>query len=295
MTKGHITLIVTGAISVFALFFEGTIRSLIFTIGITGVVGCATNAIAIKMLFDRMYILPKQEKWPLPYSGILELQREKIAQAIGWVVAKRLVCPEAVLRMITAPDFRDSAQKILQSKLHSVANNAEILKILVQDIKTACMAFVESDIFRNNLQERLYQHFGKLGSVCMYFSIFRNYETATPYLQNEMKMVVQYICDDAVFHAKLREALEDLLSRLNMAHSSIKENLQQHGRKILEELIHQIDLQKLVANEIANFAPGELSQIVLKITAENLDWLEVWGGALGAAGGVLFWIIERCL
>ena len=117
MSKGQFTLIITSIIALIGFFLPKPVDSFFFTIGTTGIIGCATNVLAIKMLFDRIYLLPRWKKFPLPYSGILEMEREKIAIAIGWVVSKKLVSPEAIMRMINSQDFQKSSQKVIQEKL----------------------------------------------------------------------------------------------------------------------------------------------------------------------------------
>ena len=82
----------------------------------------------------------------------------------------------------------------------------------------------------------------------------------------------------------MRKIIEDLPSRILSLQSLIRKNIQFHGKEMIKELLEKLELDKVVANEIAKFEPGEMSHLVLKITAENLDWLEVWGGFLGVLG-----------
>ena len=94
MTKGHVTLIICGIITALALLFPGDWRAFIYTVGVTALVGCATNALAIKMLFDYIYIDPWHKWGKLPCSGILEDQRAEVAGAIGWAVAQNCSPPK---------------------------------------------------------------------------------------------------------------------------------------------------------------------------------------------------------
>lgn len=293
--KGLITLCFSSIFILLSLFFEGDLRSFLFTLGITAVVGCATNGIAIQMLFDRMYIIPKYQKLPLPYSGILEMQRNQIAQAIGWVVAKKLVSPEAVFRLVTTPEFQNSTSQIIRDKLIILAHNQDLIQLLVREIEKSLLSFVDSDVFWGNVQERIYQKLGKAGMVLFAVELMRGRELIAPLIQSEIKTILQGICSDPRFNDQVQGMVEHLLERLQQVEENVKQNFQNQGLKMIEELIHEVDIQTLVANEISGFAPGQLSQIVLKITNENLDWLEVWGGVLGGIGGAIFWILGKCL
>lgn len=292
--KGWITLGFSAIFILIALFFTGDVRSFFFTLGITAVVGCATNGIAIRMLFDRIYLLPKHQKIPVPYSGILEMQRVQIAQAIGWVVAKRLVSPAAVLRVVTTPEFQTSTSQIIKDKLSILAHNPDLIDLLVEEIEKSLLSFIDSDVFWGNVQERIYQKMGKAGVLLLAVELMRGRELIAPIIQSEIKTILQGICDDPRFEDQVQAMVENLLDRLQKVGDDIKQNFQTQGLKMVEELIHEVDIQTMVANEIAGFAPGELSNIVLKITNENLDWLEVWGGALGGIGGVIFWALGKC-
>lgn len=294
MTKGKITSIVALALAGIGLLLPGELRSLIFNMGVASWIGYGTNALAIRMLFDRMYLLPKWKKWPLPYSGILELEREKIATAIAWVVSKRLISQDAMLKMVISKDFRASIREIIEKKLQKLAQENGIVELLAQDLEKAFTNFVESDVFRDNLQGLLYQHFGKVGSVLVGSKLFRSKEMLTPYLQKEITNVISSICHDVKFHAQLRAVIMDFPEQCLSLQTLLEENMQNRTKEVIRELLEQVDIQKIVKEEISNFPPGELSGIVLKITAENLDWLEVWGGFLGAVAGGIFWTIERC-
>ncbi|NUM33476.1 MAG: DUF445 family protein [Candidatus Brocadiae bacterium] len=293
MKRGQITFLVTLSLMILGLILPGQMRKLIFAMGITGFVGYGTNVLAIRMLFDRIYLIPKWKKFPLPYSGILEIEREKIACAIGWVVSQRLVSRDALLGMIVSKEFRSRIRSIVEKKLQSIAQDKSIVSKLVQDVETALIGFVENDIFRDNLQELLYQHLGKVGNVLIGSRIFRDKEKLTPYLQKEFKNVLEAICRDPKFYQKIQITVENLAENCFSLQSLLEESLQAYSKETLRELLENVDFYKIVKDEVSNFPPGELSGIVLKITAENLDWLEVWGGFLGILAGILFWTMER--
>src|SRR5690606_15972553 len=70
-------------------------------IGTAALIGAFTNRIAIHALFD---------PWPsrrlrLPYTGIIEIERRRIEQALMTAVSERLVTPE-----VLAEELRDSDQ-----------------------------------------------------------------------------------------------------------------------------------------------------------------------------------------
>ena len=116
------------------------------------------------------------------------MEREKIATAIGWVVSKKLVSPDAIMRMINSQDFQESSQKVIQEKLYQVANDEIILGILIQDIKKILFKFIDSKIFRNQLQGNFYKHLGKFGIILVKSNQFRQKELVTPYIQKEIKI-----------------------------------------------------------------------------------------------------------
>ncbi len=293
--KGVITMLISCFVAGVGLFFNGSLRSFLFTLGVTGAVGCGTNGLAIQMLFDRMYLIPRYKKFPIPFSGTLEIQRKQIAQAIGWVVAKRLVSPQAIIRLVTSPDFQSSTCQIIRDKLLALAEDSHLVQKLTQEMEQSLSTFIDSEVFQKNLEDRVFRRLGKAGLMVIAYEVVRGKRMISPYIQQEIKAVLYNTSQDPQFQKHIGNILESLLEHLNLVEPSIKENFQTQGRQILEELVKKVDFETLVAEEVSNFAPGELSSIVLKITDKNLDWLEVWGGVLGGIGGMLFWTIERCL
>jgi uncharacterized membrane protein YheB (UPF0754 family) len=293
MTKGHITLIATGLIMPLAFFFHGHMRDFIFTLGVSGVVGCATNAIAIRMLFDHIYLLPWLKKWPLPYSGILEEQREEIAKAIGWTVAKRLLSTDALMRAVTAEPFQEVIRSTLGSRLREILCEPGFLEVVSQDIGKHACAFIGSDLFRLKLQQALYRHLGWVGSILVEVKNVRERDKITTQMQRELKQVVAYMCQDESFRLAVRDFLKNLPIKFYDTQTPLKEGVQRCIAVLVRDLLEQVDIEKIVADEVRSFPPGALSSIIIKITAENLDWLEVWGGVLGVLVGGLFWCLGK--
>lgn len=289
MTKGHITLIATGIIMPLGLFFTGNVRDFIFTMGVSGVVGCATNAIAIRMLFDRIYLLPWWQKWPMPYSGILELQREEIAKAIGWTVAKRLLSTDALMRAISSDNFQEVIRTTFGTRLREMLCEPGFLEVVAQDIGKHTCTFIDSELFRLKLQQAIYRHLGWVGSVLVEVKNVRERDKITTQMQKELKHIVEFMCNDEKFRNTLRDFLKTMPNKFYDTQTPLKEGIQRCISVLVRDLLEQVEIDKIVADEVRSFPPGELSNIILKITAENLDWLEVWGGLLGVFCGALFW------
>lgn len=295
MNKGRFTLFVTMGIAVTAFFFEGDTRSLIFTIGVTGVVGCGTNALAIRMLFDRIYLLPWRKKWPLPFSGVLEIKRYDVAAALGWTVSRRLVTPEVITRTVKSPSFQCMIRSAIDNKLNQITDDLAVFKLLMDEVEKSLLAFVDSAVFRQSLQQNIYNRMGWFGEIIIGIKNLREKEKVTPQVQREVKKIVTYLCEDQGFRNALRQLLATLPEKYLTTDSPLKTNIQEHSGHLFRDLLEKTQLDKIVAEEVATFPPGELGNMVVKITSENLYWLEVWGGFLGALGGGIFWFIARWL
>lgn len=314
ITKGRITLVITVLIMVVALFLSGDLRLFLFIVGTNAFVGYATNAVAIRMLFDYLYLLPWKKKWPMPCSGILEEKRVEVASGIGWVVAQRLLSPPTILGNIRSQSFQQVVNDIVTDNFKEISNDPVLMTNLVNELEKSLIAFTDSDIFREKLQYVFYRvnHLQKLfgnansnhsrDTIAARFlnkvkskivSEFCEREKFTPHLQEEMKKVVTHICADSVFHETLQKFVENALQRVIASQSPLKCDIKRHGNLIVQEIIEKIDLEKMVADEVCAFPPGVLRDLMYRITADNLEWLEVWGGILGGLSGIIFWAIVK--
>ena len=88
MSKGQFTLIVTSIITLIGFFFSKPLDSFFFTIGTTGIIGCATNVLAIKMLFDRIYLFPNGKSSRFPTLEFLKWKGKKLLQLLDGLFQK---------------------------------------------------------------------------------------------------------------------------------------------------------------------------------------------------------------
>ena len=295
MTKGQVTLLVTGLIAFSGFFFKGDVRAFIFAIGVNGIVGCWTNGMAIRMLFDYIYVIPWKKKWALPYSGILEERRAEVAASIGRTVATKLLSTETIMETAREPSFQQATGHAVDQNIRELLNEPGFMELLLEELDKYISNFLDSELFRQKLQESVFGHLGWLGSVLVEFKNVRDKDKITPQMQKEIKRIAQYLCADESFKESLREFLKKLPSKIAAHHSPLKAHLQCCSATLVQELVEKIDVEKVVAEQVEQFKPGEMSDLILKITAENLDWLEVWGGVLGVLGGAVFWVLGRYL
>ncbi|HPY75587.1 MAG: DUF445 family protein [Planctomycetes bacterium] len=293
MTKGKITLLGTTVITFIGLFFEGEYRSFLFSVGVTGFVGCSTNMLAIRMLFERVYLIPHKKKFPLPYSGILELQKEKLALVIGKVIVQRLISPEILLKMMKTTDFKMTIHSILENKLEVMSQDPKVIQNVIHKLHHTFQIFIESSFFHDHLQQSIYQHLGNVGSLLTASRTFRNKETITPYLQNEIKNILENMCTDHQFTKHVHNMIQTIPIQITLPHKNNVFHI--YTEEFLQQIIINLDLQQVITHEIQQFQPGEMSKLIQRITADNLGWLEVWGGILGIVVGALFWILEKLI
>lgn len=83
---------------------------------IAGIVGYATNKLAIKMLFR-----PYSPKWyTLGWQGIVPRSRAKLAELIGNMVAKKLLSPNDIALSFKNKIVTNNIQKFIENKLKNI-------------------------------------------------------------------------------------------------------------------------------------------------------------------------------
>ncbi|MFO8008223.1 MAG: DUF445 family protein [Candidatus Brocadiia bacterium] len=140
MTKGDWTALASvllTAVGLAAWFgaLPGWLAGLAY-VGGAALVGCLTNRMAIKALFD---------PWPsrrlrLPYTGILERDRPQIEDAIARAVSERLMTPEVVSRAVRESGFTERLQEQAASLADSLSDApADGQASAAEELADACL------------------------------------------------------------------------------------------------------------------------------------------------------------
>jgi uncharacterized membrane protein YheB (UPF0754 family) len=261
-----------------SLQFEGLIR----IISVSGLIGYLTNWIAITMLFKPV------KKRPLLGQGLVPAHKDRIAYRLSHAVSEDLINPDLIKQKI-----RES-EAISRYRLQAIDHIEQITERedFRADLKQWLLDYVDSMVQNPEFRKRMSDH------------ILLEIEDA---LQNRALEKAALKTYSFLSGQTLHEFIENLLERLPVTAERnigyIEEYLDEFPEKIhrnsdkidevitllLYKLINQLNVQKLVEENLQKYDEQRLEEMIRNATNEQLKTIQYLGAVLGTIGGFVIW------
>jgi uncharacterized membrane protein YheB (UPF0754 family) len=249
-------------------------QDLVLQVLLGGFIGGITNKIAITMLFER--------KWYLPGSGVLLKKHHDIVRSLARTVEQHLVNSE----MLQA-----EMQKLLGPV--NAEKAGEIINSVIDEFRGDVREYLRSPKVHDEIREALETKLGFLGRFLnvtrikeydeMADAIIRELEGRIDRLRVSKQMVLRTIQKVGTLEDFLFKPGNDLVRR--HYHTD---------RSIAQLFFDNLDIQGMVADKLATYAPSRVRDIIEENVRSHLLWLEVFGVLLGMLfAGALFFVMGR--
>lgn len=277
--KGPLTGAVTAVITGISFALPGEWRRMTFLVGSAGFVGWVTNAVAIRMLFDRIRVLGV----PVPFTGVIPANREKLIAAISNSVATRLIQPGSFKEQVLKSDFVAALVEVARERLKGAAASDALVDRLLAEISTRGKEAAKSGKLREHLRSKIGEGLKERGFLAR---ALVNPDAVTNAILDTAQTFLAQLPDDPEAKAKIRELAEKLPPAGSEQAKAFEEHLRPLAEGMLEATLARIDVESIVRSNLETYSDAQIKDLVLRATAEHLGWLEVWGGVLGAIAGV---------
>ena len=235
-----------------------------------GFVGGITNKIAITMLFE--------EKWFLPGSGVLIKKHKDIIRSLARTVEKHLVNSE----MLQA-EMKKLLRPVNTEKAEQIANN------VIDEFRDDVREYLRSRKVHDEIREALETKLGFFGKFLNVTGIKEYDEMADAIIGELLERISRLRVTKQMILRTIHKVgtLEDFLFRPN------NELVIRHyhtDRSIAQMFFDNLDIQSMVSDKLATYAPSKVRDILEENIRSHLLWLEVFGVLLGMlfAGGLYF-------
>lgn len=266
------------------LQFEGLLK----IVSVSGMIGFLTNWLAIAMLFK------PAEKRPLLGHGLIPAQKNRIAYRLAQAVSDDLINPEIIKKKISESNaisrYREESTKYIKSIIDDPDFRA--------DIKEWVIIYLDEMIadpeIRGALAERILLQIEEALHD-------KSFEKAALKAYSFVKgQEMQHIIEEALKQIPVSvenglNKMDDLLDQLPRKideHSDAIENI---VTSLLYKLINQLDVHKLVEENLRSYDEQHISNIIRSATNEQLRYIQYLGAVLGFAGGLVIWEPLLCL
>lgn len=281
------------------------------------IIGLITNGIAIRMLFRPLHAV-KIGDFTLPFTpGLIPKEKPRIAHSIGVLVADKLVNAEVLEKGMLNPETDKKIEDFITSFLDKYKDNHQsVQELLIQQFGEENFKYY-SILTENKLAEIVYQKaitmdLGRLAINAMENEFARKDQESPSSVQflpmvislaegkivetiNETVEQQGFIIISQFIEKQADELLSipisEIYSKSEKYIPVIKEKVisayhftvQNYLPKILQEL----NLAKLVEDQINGFSLEELEKLLLELMKKELNAIVYLGGLLGAIMGVI--------
>lgn len=284
--KSPATGLVTAALAGVSFIVPGEAGRLLFLAGSAGFVGWGTNAVAIKMLFDRIRILGI----PIPFTGVIPQKRRELIDSMSRSVAEHLLHPGAIREQVMKGDFVAALLEVARSRITAYAADDEAIAKILQEVSARGREVVKSGSVRDRVRRQVADRIHERGFLAR--ALVDPDDVGSAILDSADRFLKD-LPSDPDARAQVRALAGKLPEAGSEGSKAIEERLRPLAENMLETLLARIDVEKTVRENLDGFSDQEIKALVQRSTREHLGWLEVWGGVLGAIAGVAMHFLLR--
>lgn len=260
------------------LSFEGLLRIL----SVSGLIGFFTNWLAITMLFK------PAEKRPILGHGLIPAQKERIAFKLAQTVSRDLINPKIIKQRIRDSNAISRYRTQSTSYLKNIIDDTKFRKDLKKWVVSYFDEMIADPEIRGALAERILLQLEQAVAD-------KSFEKAALKAYSFVKgKEMQHIIEEALI--QIPSSVESGLDKTDELLDQLPEQIDKHSDQIedivtslLYKLVNQLDVHKLVEQELRNYDEQHLANIIRSATNEQLQYIQYLGGVLGVIGGFVIW------
>ena len=262
----------------YTLEFEGLLK----ITSVSGLIGFLTNWIAITMLFK------PAKKRPILGHGLIPAQKNRIAFRLAQAVSEDLINPEIIKKKISESNiisrYREKSTRYIKSIIDDPAFR--------EDLKQWVVAYLDEMIadpeIRGALAERILR---QIEEAIQDKSFEKVALKAYSYVKGQQ---MQHIIEESLAQIptsveKGLDKMDDLLDELPQKIDDNSEKIETVVTNLLYKLINQLDVHKLVEENLRSYDEQHISNIIQNATNEQLRYIQYLGAILGLIGGFIIW------
>lgn len=263
------------------LGFDLKIDKLITMITVSGLIGYATNYIAIHMLFKPVF------RRPIWGQGLIPGQRNRIIYQLSKGMHQHILSQELIEIRIHESGLISRMNDILVDGTRGLLEDRSFFK----ELKVFVNAFLVDYLSKEKVREEFITAIdAKLddkmqeGVKGFLFKTYKRmskdeYDSMLNNLINEIPGTVA----DAVDKVQTKS---DVFSRWLR---SKKPDMEKFMTRMIMNVLERIDIQDLLARQMEHFDERKLEQLIWSATNEQLRYIQLLGTLLGIMGGLLIW------
>lgn len=263
------------------------VLKVIMMISAAAFIGCGTNSIAITMLFEKW----PNERWALPYTGIVPLNRDRIVDALAKTVDRNLLSPEIIQRELSKRDLFAKVKDFATARVRGLIDDEQFLDTLSQRVVLLLRGAVRSDAFYALIRAEVVKRVGVLGRIGDLTGLV-DYDRLTCSICDELVVSIEKLSENP---QRWREPLSQQIDRLELLDTETVAGWFGSQDSMWKAILAEVKPEAMVREKLSQYSAAQVRDLIQNQTRKHLGWLELWGGLLGGLGGCLLAALDAFL
>lgn len=258
------------------------LQGLLRIVSVSGLIGFFTNWLAITMLFK------PAEKRPILGHGLIPAQKERIAYRMAQTVSTDLINPEIIKRKLHESNaisrYREESTKFIKG----IIDDPEFRN----DLKKWVIIYIDDMIADPEIRAVLAKRILEQIEDALHGKSFEKVALKAYSFVKGQEM--QQIIEEAL--NQIPSSVENGLNKMDDLLDQLPRKIDENGEAIenivtslLYKLINQLDVQKLVEENLRRYDEQHIAAIIRSATNEQLRYIQYLGAVLGFIGGFIIW------
>lgn len=291
------TLTIAGAVLRFVLD-DALWTQIWFAVAIGGLVGFATNWVAIKMLFHpRVRVMGVQ--------GVVPSRRLELARSVGETLEEHLISGDRMHKLLQDSGAIDEAMAKLASHLPRLLEDPEARDLVTREV-TGTIQETMGDVMiaaKAQLKAKARGNFSAIiagGTAAASLGPLAGVMAAGAVKSGMLDSMVDKLIDhmaeemrkDGGVDAAAKGIVKALPGRAEeiLRDEKLRAKMAELFGAMAEDLVNAVDVAGLIERELLGRDEGELENLIDRVAANELTFIQVAGGGLGMVAGLaLIW------
>jgi uncharacterized membrane protein YheB (UPF0754 family) len=262
--------------------FELTLQGLLRILTVSGLIGFATNWLAIQMLF-----YPRKKR-PILGQGLIPAQKSRIAERLALAVDKDLVNIEHIKQRLTK---EGQIQKLSRGTIRFV-NSFVKNEAFRQELRLLLSDYIHQSLEDPEIKAKIRERAAvlikestdnsKLEKTALKFYLFVKGKTLDTLIDEALLQLPAKI-EDAL--DPVDDLIDTLPARLFKEHQKLEEIL----LMVIERALENLDIYEIVKDNLDAYDELKLEAMIRNATNEHLNYIKYLGAAIGTIGGFIIW------
>lgn len=259
-----------------------SLEHLLRILSVSGLIGYATNWLAITMLFKPVY------KRPILGQGLIPRQKNRIADRLAKTISSELLHPKLISEYVHRSAFIQYYRElwVLRSKniLSDKSFRSEVQQIMLElvvqilnkdEFRTSIASTIESEVNRkveNRTLDRI---------ALKTYTIIKG--------ANVQELVNEALMDLPVELERQIEQLDGLFDKLPALIDEHVGAIETQITHWIHELINRLDIYQFIAQHLKEYDESKIEALIRTSTNEELRYIQQLGAVIGTIGGFVIW------